>query len=75
MSDWKTYTMPLAGLLVTIGIIIMGIIDLCFVLFTGSGSSISNFFVNVGFKSPPVVFAVAFVCGHLWGVMTPKKEK
>jgi len=65
------YSMPLAGLIVTVLIIILGIVDLCFVLVGGTGSSVSSFLINVGFKSPVFVFAVGFVCGHLFGMMTP----
>lgn len=69
----NTYVMPLAGLITTIGIVTLGIIDLVFVLRTGTGSSVSNFMINVGFDAPGVVFAVAFVCGHLFGYMKPRK--
>jgi len=65
----KKLTMPLAGLITTIGIITLGIIDLFFVLFKGTGSSVSNFLVQAGFKAPMVVFAFGFVCGHLFGYM------
>lgn len=70
----KKYTMSTAGLFTTIIITVTGIVDLWFVLRTGTGTTISNFMVNVGFKSPMVVFAVAFLCGHLFGNMSPAKE-
>lgn len=63
-------TMPLAGLLTTIFIIVFGIVDLCLVLFKGTGSSVSNFLILAGFKSPVVVFSFGFVAGHLFGYMT-----
>lgn len=66
--------MPLAGLITTIGIIVLGIVDLCFVLFGGTGSSISNFLVDAGFKAPVMVFAFGFVCGHLFGGMSLEKK-
>ena len=62
-------TMSLASLVTTIGIITLGIIDLCFVVFGGTGSSISNFLIQAGFKAPMVVFAFGFVAGHLFGYM------
>ena len=74
---WKTYTMGKAGLFTTIAITVAGIVDLYFVVFTGTGSSISNFMVNVGFNSPMVVFTIGFLCGHLFGAMkaiTPAKS-
>lgn len=67
-------TMSLAGLITTIGIITLGIVDLCFVLFKGTGSSVSNFMIQAGFKSPMLVFAIGFICGHLFGYMKLEKE-
>lgn len=71
MGD-KKLTMSTAGLVVTILVTVAGIFDLYFVLFKGTGSSISNFMINAGFKSPVIVFAIAFLCGHLFGYMTLK---
>jgi len=71
----KKYTMSTAGLFTTILIIILGIVDLCFVLFGGTGSSVSSFLINAGFASPVFVFGVGFVCGHLFGYMRPDDEK
>lgn len=64
----------MAGLVTTILIITLGIVDLCFVLFGGTGSSVSSFLINAGFKSPVFVFGVGFVCGHLFGYMTPEEK-
>lgn len=61
--------MSLPGLITTIGIIILGIVDLFFVLFKGTGSSVSDFLIRAGFHSPVMVFAFGFVCGHLFGMM------
>lgn len=63
--------MPLAGLVTCILIITLGIVDLFFVLFKGSGSSVSNFLVNAGVKAPFVTFTFGCVCGHLFLYMTP----
>lgn len=62
------------ALITTIFIITLGIIDLCFVLFGGTGSSVSNFLIQAGFKSPVFVFATGFICGHLFGYMTPEAK-
>ena len=66
--------MPLAGLITTIVVIMLGITDLVLVLLKGTGSSISNFLINVGFDSPVWVFASGFVCGHLFGGMKPSPK-
>lgn len=62
-------TMSTTGLVVTIAIIALGIYDLVVVLFTGTGSSISDFMIRSGFKAPMIVFTVGFVCGHLFSYM------
>lgn len=62
-------TMSIAGLITTICIIILGIVDLCFVLFSGAPSSISDFLIRVGFHAPMMVFSFGFVAGHLFGNM------
>jgi len=68
------FEMSTAGLLTTIGVIVLGIVDLVFVLRTGTGSSVSNFLINAGLAAPMVVGAFFFVLGHLWGGMRPKDE-
>lgn len=65
--------MTKAGLITTILIITLGIVDLVFVLTGGTGSSVSAFLINAGFESPVFVFATGFVCGHLFGYMKPPK--
>lgn len=62
-------TMPLAGLVFTILVIIMGLFDLGCVVFGGTGSSISSFLIQAGFKAPMIVFAMGYVMGHLTGYM------
>jgi len=64
--------MPLAGLITTIAIITLGIVDLAFVVISGTGSSISNFMINVGFEAPMVVFTMGYIMGHLTGYMRPE---
>lgn len=67
--------MSLPGLITTIGIITLGIVDLFFVLFKGTGSSVSDFLIRAGFHSPVMVFAFGFVCGHLFGAMKLLPDK
>ena len=68
-------TMTTTALVTTSTIITLGIYDLAAVAF-GDGTSItvSDFLVNVGFNKPFVVFAIGFICGHLFGYMKPIKE-
>jgi hypothetical protein len=63
-------TMSTTGLVITVGMIILGLYDAICVLFTGVGSSISAYLVNAGFKAPLMVFAFGFVAGHLFGYMS-----
>ena len=65
----RVMTMSKPGLLVTILVIVLGTVDLCFVVFGGTGSSVSNFLINAGYKSPVFIIGVGFVCGHLYGQM------
>lgn len=71
LQKWIPYTMPIAGLVFTVLLGIMGVVDLFFVLFTGTGTSVSSFLVNVGFNDPVVVFVFGFYAGHLFGYMKP----
>ncbi len=61
--------MSIAGLLLTICVIVLGIGDLCFVLITGAPSSVSDFMIRAGFHAPMMVFAFGFVAGHIFGAM------
>jgi len=70
----KQLTMPIAGLVTTIVVIVLGIADLVLIVTTGAGGSVSNFMVQAGFKAPMMVFAFGFVCGHLFGYMKLEKE-
>lgn len=66
--------MGTAPLIIFILFIVVGITDLGFVVFTGTGTSISNAMINIGFKSPLVVFVSGLVAGHLFFYMTPAKQ-
>lgn len=65
-----SFKMSMTALVTTAVIIILGIYDLVCVV-RGLDSSVSAFLVNVGFKSPMVVFAFGFVAGHLFGYLRP----
>lgn len=54
------------GLWVFIGIIVLGIIDLYFVLFKKTSSSVSQFLITTSFRSPVVAWVFGVVSGHLW---------
>jgi hypothetical protein len=58
-----------AGLITTILIITLGIVDLCFVVFGGTSSSVSQFLINAGYASPTFMLGLGFVLGHLFGPM------
>jgi len=65
-------TMRKTALVTTTLIITLGIYDLVAILINPDTSlSVSQYLVNVGFNRPAVVFAVAFICGHLFGYLSP----
>jgi len=63
----KKFTMSTTGLVLTIVVIGLALYDLVLVLFSGTGSSISNFLVNVGIKSPVMSFCLGWLCSHFFG--------
>lgn len=67
--------MTKTAMVVTAGVITLGIYDLVVVASGGVESSVSRFMQEVGFQAPAVVFAVGFICGHIFGYMPPKKDK
>ena len=65
-------SMRTTALVTTTLIITLGIYDLVVVVINPDTSlSVSQFLVNIGFNVPMFVFAVGFVCGHLFGYMKP----
>lgn len=69
-------TMKTTSLVTTSLIITLGIYDLACIAFTGDTSiTVSDFLVNVGFNAPMVVFAIGFICGHLFGYLKPVKPE
>lgn len=65
-----TFDMSWAGCIVVIGFTALMIIDLWFVLIKGKGSTVSDFLVRAGFKSPAFVLGSGILIGHLFTTMT-----
>lgn len=71
----KIFDMTKTGLIVTILVIGLMCYDLAAVLIGGTGSSVSNFLINAGIKSPVICFGAGWICCHLFGgQMFEKKE-
>ena len=64
--------METTALVVTAGIIALGIYDLVVVVRGGVGTSVSRFLQRTALKSPLIAFTFGYVCGHLWGYMAPE---
>lgn len=71
MRETLILTMQWAGLVFCILLSILMIYDAWCVFVKGEGSSVSNFLINAGFKSPAMVGGFFFLAGHLFGYMTP----
>lgn len=63
----KVFDMTRTGLIVTIAVIGLMCYDLAAVLIGGTGSSVSNFLINVVHLSPVICFGLGWVCCHLIG--------
>lgn len=81
MSNRK-YTMSPVALITFILIVILGIVDLGFVVFGGTGDSLSSWIVanSVGEKAvpyaPPLslfIFMAGAICAHFWWGMREQK--
>lgn len=66
--------MTTTALVVTIGIITLGVYDLIVVVRSGVGSSVSRFLQRSALRSPLIAFTFGFVAGHVWGYMAPECE-
>jgi hypothetical protein len=64
--------MSTTGMIVTGVFIFLGIYDMCVVLKSGSGSSISRFLQRTALRAPIVAFALGFAAGHILGYMPPE---
>lgn len=62
-------------MVVTCGVVALGIYDLVVVVSGGVELSVSRFMQTVGLQAPLIVFAIGFICGHIFGYMPPKKGK
>lgn len=65
--------MTSTALVTTVVIIVLGIYDLVCVMLGSTSISVSAFLINAGIQAPAVIFAIGFVCGHLFGYMKPIK--
>ncbi len=74
MKNPVKLTMKTTALVTTTLIIILGIYDLVCVTLGDESISVSAFLVNAGFRSPMLVFAIGFICGHLFGYMKPVRN-
>ena len=59
--------MTKTGLIVTTGVIILGIYDLVAVTFGGVDASVSRFLLGSAMVAPLIPFVFGFICGHLFG--------
>lgn len=66
--------MTRTALVTTVLIIVLGIYDLVCVTLGDTTVSVSAFLINAGVQAPAVIFAIGFVCGHLFGYMKPVKR-
>lgn len=73
MKSLVDLKMTTTALVTTIIIIVLGIYDLVCVTLGNTSISVSAFLINAGFQAPVVVFAIGFVCGHLFGYMRPER--
>lgn len=65
------FKMTTTALVTTATIIALGIYDLACVTFGNDSISVSAFLINAGVRAPMTVFAIGYVCGHLFGYMKP----
>lgn len=70
----KKFSMSTTGLVTTILTITLMIYDLVMVLFYGTGSSVSNFLINAGVKSPVICFGFGWIMCHLLGGQMFEKD-
>ena len=61
--------MTKTGLIVTTGVIALGIYDLAAVTFGGVDASVSRFLLDSSMRAPLIPFTIGFICGHLFGRM------
>ena len=59
--------MTKTGLIVTIGVITLGIYDLAAVTFGGVDASVSRFLLGSAMIAPLIPFCFGFISGHLFG--------
>lgn len=69
------FTMSRTGLITTIFVIALMCWDLLAVLIGGTGSSVSNFLINVGIRSPVICFGFGWIMCHLLGGQMFEEKK
>ncbi len=63
--------MTLTRMIITAAIIILGIYDLFAVFWGGVDATISRVMKDAGIQNPFVIFVVGYICGHIFGFMSP----
>jgi hypothetical protein len=66
--------MTRTAMVVTCGVVALGIYDLIAVASGGVELSVSRFLQTAGLQAPMVVFSIGFICGHIFGYMPPKEK-
>ncbi len=56
------WEMPIPALIVFIALIILGLIDFGFVIFTGTGGTISNWMMELGIRAPFLALCYGVRC-------------
>lgn len=64
--------MTLTAKIVTTCVIALGIYDLYAVSTGGVDSTISRYLQNAAFDAPLIPFVFGFICGHVFGYLTPE---
>jgi hypothetical protein len=68
--------MTRTAMIVTAGVITLGIYDLAVVAFGGGVEmSVSRFMQDAGLQAPWIVFTIGFICGHIFGYMPPREKQ
>lgn len=66
--------MTRTAMVVTCGVVALGIYDLAVVASGGVELSVSRFMQSAGLQAPMIVFSIGFICGHIFGYMPPRDK-
>lgn len=72
--EFKKYTMSLTALVTFVLMFVLALYDFAAFTFVGEQTSVSNWLVNVAHASPPFVFMLGILAGHLFWPMKRVKE-